>query len=258
LEIRGPAAVPASGAVALGALGFNAPSLLGTRYHAPYLHNGAAQTLDAVFPLHLLPTVPGPTIPTGTASTIQSVLTAAERQDLLVFLNSIDGRTDSLASAADTFRDNIKQATTAQVRHANLTGAQETPPVTITTATGELTLTINAARTQVDYQLDLVGPFTSNIIFAHIHIGPVATAGPVVLFFCTNMAPPIGVPAPPACPVGAGTVTGTLTAANLTPQAGVGVTTFPDTVTHILSGDAYANVHTVNFPAGEIRGQIEP
>jgi len=107
LEIRGPGAVPASGARALGALGFNAPPLLGIRYHAPYLHNGAAQTLEAVFPLHLLPTTPGATIPSDTTTTIQTVLSAAESKDLLVFLDSIDGRTDSLASAADIFRDTI-------------------------------------------------------------------------------------------------------------------------------------------------------
>jgi len=246
LEIRG-AGAPA-GARAFGALGFNAPALLGVRYHAPYLHNGAAQTIDAVFPLHRLGTTAG--------VTIQTTLSAADRQDLLVFLNSIDNRTDSLASAADTFRDNIDRVQTAQVRHANLTGSQENPPVT-TAATGTLTLTINAARTQIDYRLDTVGPFSSNVTVAHIHIGPIGTNGPVVLFFCVNGTPPANVPVPQACPVAGGTITGTLTAADFISAPGVGVTTFPDAVAHILSGDAYANVHTMTFGGGEIRGQIE-
>jgi hypothetical protein len=258
LEIRGPVAVPASGAQAFGVIGFNVPGLLGTRYHAPYLHNGAAQTLDAVFPLHLLAaTPPGATIPTGTTTTIQTVLSAAERQDLLVFLNSIDGRTDSLASATDTFRDSIRQPATAQVRHANLTGAQEPPPVA-SAATGTLTLTISADRTQVGFTLNVNTPLAS-ITQGHIHIGPIGTNGPIVLDFCSNLTPPpAGVP---PCPVAPFTLSGTFTAANLRPSTpaiiAAGVNNFTDVVNHILSGDAYANVHTSAFPNGEIRGQIE-
>jgi hypothetical protein len=266
LEIRGPAAGAASGGPPFGVIGFNAPSLLGTRYHSPYLHHGAAQTLEAVFPLHTLPGAP-----VG-ANTIQAVVSAAERQDLLVFLNAIDGRTDSLASATDTFRDSIRQPATAQVRHATLSGDQEPPPpagpvVVTTTARGALALTINAARTQIDFILDVITPLP-NITQGHIHIGPIGTNGQIVLDFCTNLpAPPAGVPVPPPCPTAPFTLTGTFTAANLrpltplTPAAAAiiaqGVNNFTDAVNHILSGDAYANVHTQAFTSGEIRGQIE-
>ena len=51
LEIRDNAAA----STAFGGNGFNVPSLLSVNYHAPYLHRGQAQTLDAVFPLHTLP-----------------------------------------------------------------------------------------------------------------------------------------------------------------------------------------------------------
>ena len=50
LEIKGQGA--AAGQEALGSLGFNVPSLLSIAYHAPYLHDGAAETLAQVFPLH--------------------------------------------------------------------------------------------------------------------------------------------------------------------------------------------------------------
>lgn len=261
LEIRSPGAVPASGAQAFGVIGFNAPSLLGTRYHAPYLHHGAAQTLDAVFPLHLLPATPGATIPPGTTTTIQTVLSAAERQDLLVFLNAIDGRTDSLASTTDTFRDNIDRVQTVQVRHANLTGSQEVPPVT-TTATGTATLTISADRTQIAFVLDIPVAL-ANIREGHIHIAPIGTNGPIVLDLCTTrlVTPPAGVPLPPTCPTAPFTgFTGTLTAANLRPisaaVAAAGVNNSAAAVSHILSGDAYVNVHTTAFPGGEIRGHL--
>jgi YVTN family beta-propeller protein len=93
LEIRDNAAA----SKAFGGNGFNVPSLLSINYHAPYLHRGQAQTLDAVFPLHDL----GP-------GTIQSELDAQQRADLLVFLKSIDGTTPHFRSEGDTFRDTVR------------------------------------------------------------------------------------------------------------------------------------------------------
>src|SRR5207253_11069744 len=52
LEIRG--AGGKIGQAALGAAGFNAPSLLGGAHNAPYFHDGSAPTLDDVFARHLL------------------------------------------------------------------------------------------------------------------------------------------------------------------------------------------------------------
>ena len=92
VEIRG--AGGAIGRIALGGLCFNVPSLLGTGYHAPYLHNGAAQTLEAVFPLHALGD-----------GTIESTLSKGDRENLIVFLKAIDGRTEPLRSEGDDFRD---------------------------------------------------------------------------------------------------------------------------------------------------------
>jgi YVTN family beta-propeller protein len=93
IEIRDNAAA----STAFGVNGFNVPSLLSINYHAPYLHRGQAQTLAEVFPLHGL----GP-------GTIQTQLTAAQRGDLLVFLQSIDGTTAHLRSEGDVFRDNLR------------------------------------------------------------------------------------------------------------------------------------------------------
>jgi YVTN family beta-propeller protein len=92
LEIRGQGA--AAGELALGGLGFNVPSLLSIAYHAPYLHNGAAQTIPDVFPLHLLPN----------GKTIYNTLTATQQSDLLIFLNSLDSRTPIFPSEAEFFK----------------------------------------------------------------------------------------------------------------------------------------------------------
>jgi YVTN family beta-propeller protein len=89
---------------AFGVNGFNPPSLFSIRYHAPYLHRGQAQTLEAVFSLH------GLGAPSGfpPVNTIATVLTLQQQQDLLVFLNAIDGTTDQLRSEGDDFRDAIR------------------------------------------------------------------------------------------------------------------------------------------------------
>src|SRR5262249_22535858 len=96
IEIRDNAAA----AVALGADGFNVPSLLDVNYHAPYLHRGQAQTLADVFLLHTLPAAGG--VPIANALSVQ------DRADLLEFLKSIDGTTPHQRSEGDAFRDNLR------------------------------------------------------------------------------------------------------------------------------------------------------
>jgi len=64
----------------------------------------------------------------------------------------------------------------------------------------------------------------------------------------------------PVCPAAtSGTITGTITEANVTGPAGQGIN--PGDLTSALEavrdGNAYANMHTMKFPAGEIRGQVE-
>lgn len=93
-----PIEVRANGIGALGGLGFNVPSLLGVGYHAPYFHDGSAQTLDDVLALHEL-----------AGGAIDDVLSASEQNDLIEFLQSIDGSTATLRSDADDFRDAIAQ-----------------------------------------------------------------------------------------------------------------------------------------------------
>jgi hypothetical protein len=86
----------ATASTAFGQNGFNVPSLLNVNYNVPYLHRGQAQTLEAVFPLHSLPT--GGTI---------ADLNPADQANLLVFLKSIDGTTAKFRSEGDVFRDSL-------------------------------------------------------------------------------------------------------------------------------------------------------
>ena len=50
------------------------------------------------------------------------------------------------------------------------------------------------------------------------------------------------------------TITGTLTQADVTPADGIN--TIADVAAAIERGNAYVNIHTVAYPAGELRGQL--
>ncbi len=66
-------------------------------YHAPYFHNGQATTLEDVFDQHLL-----------NGSTIADTLGDMDEANLLAFLRSIDGRTATVESDGDIFKDPTK------------------------------------------------------------------------------------------------------------------------------------------------------
>lgn len=95
-DATNPVEVKADGTGALGVLGFNPPSLLGVGHHAPYLHDGAAATLEDVFSAHQLG-----------VGTIENQIASGDRAKLLEFLNAIDGRTEPFASQTDLFRDGL-------------------------------------------------------------------------------------------------------------------------------------------------------
>ena len=149
-------------------------------------------------------------------------------------------------------------------RQASLTGAAERPAPVDTSGTGSSLLTVNDDRTQIFYTLTYTG--LTNVQQAHIHVGDANIAGGIILFLCTNIGTGTNVaigggplPTPQACPQGASvTITGTLTAADLSPKPAQGVNTFADAIANLISGNTYTNVHTAANPGGEVRGQDVP
>lgn len=90
---------------------------------------------------------------------------------------------------------------------------------------------------------------------AHVHFGARATSGGVSAFLC-------GGGGQPPCPPGGGTVTGTITPANILVRQARGIAPGEfDVIAAMRPGVTYANVHTAQFPGGfpgrEVRGQIE-
>ena len=143
---------------------------------------------------------------------------------------------------------------------AEISGFQEIPTLA-SSASGSLDLTIAPDDSSISYTLTYDG-FETNVNQSHIHLGRPAFNGGIMVFFCTNLTPPGGVPTPPACPVRGGTVTGTLTAADvLAPAAGgvaqgIAAGEFHKVVEALREEASYVNVHTVRYPGGEIRGQV--
>ena len=120
---------------------------------------------------------------------------------------------------------------------------------------GKLELDLNKNANTLAYKLTYSG-LGSRVTQAHVHFGKVHVGGGIIAFFCSNLASPP--PGTPACPQDGGTVTGTITPASVIgpiPQ-GIAAGNFDALVAALTSNTAYGNIHTVNFPAGEIRGQI--
>jgi hypothetical protein len=132
---------------------------------------------------------------------------------------------------------------------ARLRGYEETPASINSNGTGTFTATPTASG--FTYTLTYSG-LSSNALFAHIHFGQRATSGGVAIFLC-------GGGGKPACPVAGGTVTGTISASDVVaiPAQGLAAGDLASVVRAIKAGFAYVNVHTTNFPTGEIRGQIK-
>lgn len=126
----------------------------------------------------------------------------------------------------------VTDAQAQRVFRATLDGAQETPAVTTTTATGTGIVELNAAETSVAVTVSFSG-LSGNQTAAHIHGNAPRGSAAGVLFNIGST----------------GTTSGTFSF-NQAVTAG--------DVTNLKAGLWYFNVHSVSFPGGEIRGQIEP
>ena len=143
---------------------------------------------------------------------------------------------------------------------AVLSGDQEVPLVS-STAQGGFRAEIDETTEEVRYELTYSG-LTTTVRQAHIHIAQPFASGAIMVWLCdsaTNPAPaPVDVD---PCPLGAGTVTGTIKASDVgtgSSAQGVAPGEFAEFVAALRGGYAYVNVHTAQSPGGEIRGQIKP
>lgn len=138
------------------------------------------------------------------------------------------------------------QARADTMYSANLNSDSEAPG---SHGTGHALLDYSSAMNDITYTLDFQN-LGSDAIMSHIHFGLPGVTGPILLWFF----PASLTPTPTAT---SGHYTGTWTPADLTAQSqDPGVTTFTQLIAALNAGEVYVNVHSVNYPMGEIRGQL--
>jgi hypothetical protein len=148
----------------------------------------------------------------------------------------------------------IPGTTTNVLTSAALRGAISTE------ARGKFRATIDNDADLIDYELSYEG-LEAPVTQAHIHFGQPHTVGGIVVWLCETAGTPHPVEAlrelTPECPQ-AGTVTGTIGPSQVLEVVGTGIVAgeFDELVRAIRAGATYANVHSVTFGPGEIRGQI--
>ena len=131
---------------------------------------------------------------------------------------------------------------------ASLGGDNEVPPIN-SAGIGNFEMTIQPGA--ITFSLTFAD-LTSPLSVAHLHFAPSKVAGGVMIFLC-------GGGGQPACPAAtSGTITGTITAANVTGPTTQGIVAgdLDSALEAVRAGLAYANMHTTNFPGGEIRGPV--
>jgi hypothetical protein len=127
-----------------------------------------------------------------------------------------------------------------EVYVATLSGSNEVPARN-SAASGFSQIIIDGDRVHYAVEIDDI----SNVFASHIHTGASGANGPVrVTFF--NTAPSTALSTSDKHIL----AEGTFTAENV---SGI---SFADLLAAIRNGTAYVNVHTTQFPGGEIRGQL--
>jgi CHRD domain-containing protein len=149
-----------------------------------------------------------------------------------------------------------RTAASNDARHfeADLTGAQEVPPVATQTE-GDITVRFDRELTEAQFRLNVDDG--KAVTMAHLHCAPAGVNGPVIAFLFGNV--------PGGFDVDGRLARFTLTDANITAitphpdcmtTIGMDITSIADLAQAIRAGKIYANVHTVAHPGGEIRGQL--
>lgn len=166
-----------------------------------------------------------------------------------------------VASSSGAAEDDKDNRVTARLAPRN-----EVPAVSSPDARGGFRARIDPATLTIEFELAFEG-LQSDVIMSHIHFAQPNVNGAIMTWLCGTSitTPPTPGPAgTPTCPgPRAGAFAGTISAANVQVVAPQGLSStlsaeerFARMVEAIRDGLAYVNVHTLQSPGGEIRGQL--
>lgn len=143
-----------------------------------------------------------------------------------------------------------------EVAVAAADGSQQVPAI-ISAGAGVLVASISEDMTRIAYQVEYRNT-QGSVLQSHLHIGQPGINGGIMLFVCTNLGN--GPDDPPPCPGDGGTVNGVWTIDDVVavPNQGLGGGPFSlrRAIKAMRSGIAYLNIHTDQYPGGEIRGEV--
>lgn len=130
---------------------------------------------------------------------------------------------------------------------AHLAGRNEVPAVD-TRAQGQAHFKLSDDGTALEYKL--IAANIENILQSHIHVGPPGVNGPVVAFLYPDAPPAVLIPGR----FNGVLAEGVITAEDLRgPLEGMSLDAL---LAEVEAGNTYVNLHTTQFPGGEIRGPI--
>lgn len=130
---------------------------------------------------------------------------------------------------------------------AHLSGGEEVPAVE-TLAQGQVIFQLSKSGDELSYKL--IAANIEDVRMSHIHLATAGVNGPVVVWLYPSQPPAQLIPGRFSGVLAEGTITAADLVGSL---AGMDLS---DLIAEMEAGNAYVNVHTSAYPAGEIRGQI--
>lgn len=138
-------------------------------------------------------------------------------------------------------------AASAQVVVATATlGSGDETPILLSGAAGSAEVAVDTLAKEFAVTLRVFNIPTTTTA-GHIHVGAKGIAGPVVIDF-----PGIG------GRLGDFVTSFRVGEAAFRPNPAIGINSIEDVIQAMANGNAYVNIHTTTYPAGEIRGQLVP
>ena len=130
----------------------------------------------------------------------------------------------------------------------HLTGSEEVP-ARDTGAQGQAIFRISEDGTSISYKINVAN--IENVTQSHIHLAAAGSNGGIVAWLYPPAPPLQLIPGRSQGTLGEGEITAASLVGSLTGKP------LSDLITAMQNGGAYVNVHTTQFPPGEIRGQID-
>jgi hypothetical protein len=168
----------------------------------------------------------------------------------LVLIACAESATDPAAGDPGTQIAQARSASAPAAKNfvAPLDPGQETADVD-SNATGLAKFQLSADGSELSYKLN-VGNI-QNVLMAHIHMAPAGVDGGVVVWLYPSAPPPSLIPGRSSGGLAEGVITDDDVTGDLAGQGLAGL------LAAITAGNTYVNVHTSQYGAGEIRGQIK-